>query len=201
MSRPHVDPHAALRAPSEAALDASARALRAGSGELGPWYEAAWPLVHRLCRGFLADGAAADDVAQDAMLRLVDQLQHWDQSSPYLAWQRTVVLNMCRNHRRSTARRSEHEDAAAQITAARPLQGPADAASGAEVRSLVERCLALLAPREREAFVLVDLEGLAPKEAAAAMGVAGSTLRSTLSLARRRVRDALSPLLAEGGPA
>lgn len=199
MTPAHDHPDADRKARSEAALHASASALRDGTGDLGPWYEAAWPLVHRLCRGFLADGAAADDAAQDAMLRLVDQLERWDPARPYVAWQRTVVLNMCRNHVRSTARRTEHEDAAGALSAARPLPDPADAASGAEVRRLVERCLGRLAPREREAFVLVDLEGLAPKEAADAMGVAGSTLRGALSMARRRVREALTPLLAEGG--
>lgn len=184
--------------PREAQLDGLARALRRDAGALGAWYEAAWPLVHRLCRGFLADGPAGDDAAQDAMLRLVDQLERWDEARPYAAWQRSVVLNLCRSHLRARARRAEHEEAAAALAAPRPLPDPADAASGTEVRALVLGCLGRLAPREREAFVLVDLEGLEPREAAEAMGVTGSTVRSALSLARRRVRDALAPRLAGG---
>ena len=45
----------------------------------------------------------------------------------------------------------------------------------------------------------MDLEGLAPKAAAEVMGVAASNVRAVLSLARRRLKEALSPHLAEGG--
>ncbi len=185
------------------ALEALARGLRLGQDVLGMWYEAAYPGVLRLCRGFLGPAAAgtAEDVAQDAMLRLVDQIDRWDPARPYGGWERTVVLNVARNHLRAASRRSDHENAAATLDSmgSAGLPDPADAASAKEVGALVQRCLGLLSPREREAFVLVDLEGLAPKAAAEVMGVAASNVRAVLSLARRRLKEALAPHLAEGG--
>lgn len=180
-------------------IESLARALHQGEEVLGEFYGALFPIVRRLCRGVLATGAgAADDVAQDAMLRIVDQLGRWDQAHSFIGWQRTLVINMCRNHLRTESRRATHEDVAAGMRSERRAPDPADAASRREVGALVDDCLALLPPREREAFVLVDLEQSSAADAAQVMGVAASTVRAALSMARRRLRDALAPKLSEG---
>jgi RNA polymerase sigma-70 factor (ECF subfamily) len=54
-------------------------------------------------------------------------------------------------------------------------------------RALIERCSQLPA-LERAAVELVDLSGLTPKEAAAALGVSRVVLRKRLSRARTRLR-------------
>lgn len=54
-------------------------------------------------------------------------------------------------------------------------------------RALLERC-AELSELERGAVELVDLDGLTPKEAAAALGVPRGALRVRLSRARARLR-------------
>jgi RNA polymerase sigma factor (sigma-70 family) len=54
-------------------------------------------------------------------------------------------------------------------------------------RDLIERC-ARLPSLERAAIELVDLSGLTPKEAAAALGVSRVALRKRLSRARSRLR-------------
>jgi len=54
-------------------------------------------------------------------------------------------------------------------------------------RALIERCSRLPA-LERAAVELVDLSGLTPKEAAAALGVSRVVLRKRLSRARTRLR-------------
>ena len=54
-------------------------------------------------------------------------------------------------------------------------------------RVLLERC-ARLPALEREAVELVDVDGLSPKEAAAALGVPRGVLRMRLSRARARLR-------------
>ena len=54
-------------------------------------------------------------------------------------------------------------------------------------RELIERC-SQLSTLERAAVELVDLDGLTPKEAAAALGVSRGALRMRLSRARARLR-------------
>jgi len=187
-------------APSGGAdVEALARALRAGEDVLGEWYRAEFRAVHRLCQGFLASRSGADDIAQNAMLHLADKLDQWDPARAYASWRNRVVLHQCRDHDRATRRRSLHE-AGAEWTAP-PAPDPADAAAANELSALIDRSLGLLPPREREVFVLVDLEHVPASEAAAQLGIAASTVRAALAFARRRMRDALAPMLGEGGGA
>ncbi len=84
-------------------------------------------------------------------------------------------------------------DAAARLAGHRPLDvdeidelaGRIDAERAG--RELVQRC-ARLPALERAAVELVDLAGLTPKEAAAALGVPRVVLRKRLSRARTRLR-------------
>ena len=177
--------------PNSDPLGEIARRLRRGEDVVGDWFPVAWPLVHRLCRGFTASGSDAEDLAQDAMVHLFDQIGKWDPERSYLAWQRTVVLNLCRNRRRSSARRKIHEDSAGVERMTRVETTPTEALERSELGALIDRFLGLLPPREREAFVLCDLEGMRPVDAAEVMGVADSTVRAALTLGRRRMKEAL----------
>lgn len=170
---------------------ALARALRAGEDVLGAWYRVEYPRVHRLCQGLLASRGAADDVAQDAMLHLADQLERWDPTRPYATWRNQVVVNLCRDRDRAARRRVDHEAAARRPE--RPLPDPSEVAAANELAAWLERCLGTLPPREREVFVLVDLEGHDSVSAGEQLGVAPSTVRAALALARRRLRELLSP--------
>lgn len=175
------------------AAEALARALRAGDDVLGEWYAAEYPRVHRLCQGFTASRAAADDITQDAMLHLVDRIERWDPTRPYAAWRNQVVVHLCRDHERASRRREWHEGAAPD--GRRGELDPAHTAAARETEELIQRALGVLPPREREVFVLVDLEGNSAVDAAEALGVAASTVRAALALARRRLREALAPSL------
>jgi RNA polymerase sigma-70 factor (ECF subfamily) len=154
--------------------------------------------VWRLCFGFLAERTEADDAAQDAMLKLLDTLDLYDPARPFPSWRNTVVLNLCRDRlRRHDARARAESEAAARELPAR-LPDPADEAQHGEVRELVAASLSRLTPREREVFVLHDLEGEAAAAVAATLDIAPSTVRVLLMTARRRLREILAPRLALG---
>ncbi len=168
---------------------------------LDRWYRSEHPVVYRLCFGFLADGTEAEDAAQDAMLKLADRLASYDPGRPYPAWRNTVVLNHCRDVlRRGATRRNAEQAAPVQLPTRLPAR-PEDEANAGEIRELLHRALTQLSPREREAFVLRDLEGRPTREAAEVLGVGESTVRSLLTLARRRLRQLLGDRLALGGSA
>jgi RNA polymerase sigma factor (sigma-70 family) len=84
-------------------------------------------------------------------------------------------------------------EAAARLAGRRSLQGDETEELAARIdaeragRALIERC-AQLPELERSAIELVDLSGLTPKEAAAALGVSRVVLRKRLSRARSRLR-------------
>ena len=66
-----------------------------------------------------------------------------------------------------------------------PDPDPDAAASQAELRDALQAALVRLAQREREAFILVELEGSSTLDAAESLGVGPSTVRSLPTLARR----------------
>ena len=63
----------------------------------------------------------------------------------------------------------------------------------------------MLSPREREVYVLRDLEGGDTKVVATALGITESSVRSILTLARRRLRHVIGSklpgLVPDGGEA
>lgn len=180
-------------------------AVLAGEAEaIDSWFRAEHPRVWKLCLGFLAERTEADDVAQDAMLHLLDRLGSFDPSggrpgSQYGAWRNAVVLNQCRDRvRRSSARRRAEDRAGAERLPV-SLPDPAGEVAGAEFQEVLTAALAELSPREREAFVLCELEAHKTSEAARTLGIGESSVRSLLTLARRRLRGLLAPRLGIGG--
>lgn len=198
---PHSEPPGATLL----AGDGLRRLLQGEAEAVDAWFRAEHPAVHRLCLGFLADAAEAEDAAQDAMLLLLDRLPAWDPTRAWAAWRTRLVLNHCRDRlRRVAARRGAERRAGEAALALREVGaagglhasgGPEDAA---EVRELLASLLGELSPREREAFVLRDLEQRSTADTAEAMGVAEASVRSLLTLARRRLRRRLAPRLGLG---
>lgn len=171
-------------------LDAATRGEPAA---VDRWFRAEHPLVWRLCLGLLARSEEADDAAQDAMLKLLDALPQRRTDRPYEPWRTTVVLNHCRDRLRRNATRSGAERSAPPLP--QRLPRPDEAASANELQALLTAALQRLSPREREAFVLRDLQGLETDAVATAMDVSASTVRSLITLARRRLRTLLGSRL------
>lgn len=161
------------------------------------FYRREFPIVYRLCYGFLLENGEAEDLAQDAMLHLIDRLNAYDQSRRFDTWRNTVVANLCRDRLRRRASRGRAEAAAAEHNLPTILPDPHDEAAQSEVQQILRESLYLLTDREREVFVLRDLEGHETPEVGAALGITDGTVRSLLCLARRRLRNILGQRLPE----
>ena len=172
------------------------------------WYRSEHPEAYRLCLGFLADATEAEDVAQDAMLHLLDKLESFDLRRDYKPWRTSVVLNLCRDRTRRTEARKRAESSAAESVTredlaehsssrSRFVSRPDRDAEQNELQELLTGCLSQLTPREREVFVLRDLSQLTTNAVAELLDIGESSVRSLLALARRRVRSILGPQLAD----
>ncbi len=171
-------------------------AVIAGDADaLDAWYRAEHPQVYRLCFGFLADATEAEDAAQDAMLHLHDSLPRFQPQRAYKPWRNTVVLNLCRDRLRRNRVRVLAESAEPGALLPSRLPRPDEQAEARELAALLQTALRALSPREREAFVLRDLQGCSTAETAESLGVAEASVRSLITLARRRLRQLLGPRL------
>jgi len=156
------------------------------------WYRAEHPRVWRRCLGLCGSRADADDLAQDAMLELHDALARRDPATPYAAWSARVVLNLCRDRWRRVAARQRAEDEARRRRPEELLPDPSVALAQGELRQALGAVLERLPDREREAFVLCELEQIATADVAHAMEIGESSVRSLCTLARRRLRGLLA---------
>ena len=165
-------------------------------GRVGQGDEAAFRVLitrklartHALAARLLNDRAMADDVAQDAFLRVWRHARDWQAGAGrFDTWLHRVVLNLCtdRLRRHRVAFVAEPPEQVDQAPTADEQIGREQAA--ARVRTAVSQ----LPPRQREAIVLQTYQELSNIETATAMGISVEALESLLARARRSLRSML----------
>ena len=132
----------------------------------------------------------AQDAAQEAFLRLHRHLARFDTSRELGPWLYRIVVNVCRDlsRRQGWSRMTGLEEAEDVIS----RDGEAalqEAVVRNEQRRLVQAALRALSPREREAIVLRDLEGLSTSEVARVLGSSQGTVRSQISTGRLKIKQ------------
>jgi RNA polymerase sigma-70 factor (ECF subfamily) len=123
----------------------------------------------RLC----ADLALADDLTQEAFLRICHARGSFVAGAPALPWMLAIARNAFLDHtRRERVRRAHREERARQSsdTPEAPDGGGDRAVLARQMLGVVQRALMTLPVRQREAFVLVRFEGLSIAEAAEVLG-------------------------------
>jgi RNA polymerase sigma factor (sigma-70 family) len=146
------------------------------------------PRVLALARRMLGDPAEAEDVAQDAMLRLWQMAPRWRPDAPIGAWLYRVAHNLAIDRIR---RRRPTVDVEAVPDLADPAPTPAERLAAGERKAAVERAIATLPERQRTAITLVHSLEMGNIEAAAAMEISVEALESLLARGRRALRAAL----------
>jgi RNA polymerase sigma-70 factor (ECF subfamily) len=146
-------------------------------------------LVHRMLGVYGVDDALLDDAAQDVFLVVHRRWDDYDGRTAFRSWLIGIVRRVASGYRRAGRRlRGRLENLAA------PPQPPS-----IEVR-LVQRemldgiraAIDSLGTRQREVFVLAELEGLTAPEIAESLGIKLNTVYSRLRVARDRFRTALA---------
>jgi RNA polymerase sigma-70 factor (ECF subfamily) len=144
--------------------------------------EAEIPALRRYARALARDAEIADDLVQDTLVRAL-RSRHLFHGGEVRSWLYTILTNLNRNRLRTLARRP----------ALSPL-GDADAPdiAGPEAGARdIERALASLVEEQREALLLVVLEGLTYREVAEVQAVPIGTVMSRLSRARAQIKSYL----------
>ena len=152
------------------------------------------PQVLALARRMLRDPAEAEDVAQDAMLRLWQMAPRWREDAPVGAWLYRVAHNLAIDRIR---RRRPMVDVDTAVDLADPAPNPAQRLAAGERKTAVERAIADLPERQRTAITMVHTLEMGNIEAAAAMEISVEALESLLSRGRRALRAALMDLKDE----
>lgn len=145
------------------------------------------PALRRYGRGLLHDAAAADDLVQDCLERVIS---HWHRrrSEDARTWVFTILHNLAVNRLRQASRRGQHvpfDDLGENFLAHRATQE--DALKKADVMSALQQ----LPEEQRSVLLLVSVEDLSYSQVAEVLAIPIGTVMSRLSRGRERLRQIL----------
>jgi RNA polymerase sigma-70 factor (ECF subfamily) len=144
--------------------------------------------------GYAIVGDDAEDVVQEAFVKVARTIDRFRPGAPFRPWLLTIVANEARNRRRSASRR----DALELRVVTRDASGfQGVAATSEEVAMANERrrwlvdAVATLPDRDREVIALRYFADLSEAETATALECPVGTVKSRLARALGRLRTAL----------
>lgn len=143
-------------------------------------FEREYPSLVRFLYRHLGDRDQAEDLAQDAFVRLLDQHPR----NPR-AWLFTVALNLARDALRGETRRASHLHLVEQEYEAERPPSPEEATVREETAQEVRTALGALSERDRTLLLLWE-ERFSYRQIAETLGVAPSSIGPLLVRAQRR---------------
>lgn len=137
--------------------------------------------VVRLATHVLHNPREAEDVAQEAFVKVFRQIGQFRGDSGFYAWLYRIVINLCldRMRRKCMTAETPLEETICSFLAYTP---------DVEKRLSVEQVLNSLTPPMRAALVLREVEGLEYSEIADVLEIPVGTVRSRLNTAREQFR-------------
>ncbi|MGE5460807.1 MAG: RNA polymerase sigma factor [Solirubrobacterales bacterium] len=156
--------------------------MRAEHDGLAELYERNAPGAVRLAYLITSDRELAQDIAQDAFVRVAGRFRHLRAPEAFDAYLRRTVVNLCNSHfRHQRVVRAALEREAGLVT--RAVENP-DPSLREELRS----ALHCLPARQRAALVLHYYEDLSEEQLADAMGCSVSAARSLVAHGKQALR-------------
>jgi len=144
------------------------------------------PHLRAFARTLTGDPTAADDLAQDAMMKAWDARASFQLGTNMKAWTFMILRNQFYSDKRRSWRQTQLDQEAAERTLV-AVDDPSAPLALDELR----RALNTLPAEQREALVLVGAGGFAYEEAASICGCAVGTVKSRVSRARRALQASL----------
>ncbi|HAI87870.1 MAG TPA: RNA polymerase sigma factor SigY [Firmicutes bacterium] len=151
------------------------RAKRNDRDALEELFRVNYPLLLGALVRITGDARAAEDVAQDAVLRAIVNLEKYEPRAKFSTWLITTALNTYRNRLRCARRElpTEHVSIAG-------VDSAEDLALGRLATSDAASLLGALSADKRQVFVLKHYYGFTYQEIADAVGCPVGTVRSRL---------------------
>jgi RNA polymerase sigma-70 factor (ECF subfamily) len=149
----------------------------------------------------------AEDLAQEVFLRVYRARERYQPGSKFSTWLFTIANNVASNALRSrqrevqvapTARAPDNPLTIEQLAQAASSLMPTRLLDKAELCEVVKAALDTLNERQRLAVLLNKFEEMSYADIAVAMDMTPQAIKSLLSRARDKLRDALQPYLDNG---
>jgi RNA polymerase sigma-70 factor (ECF subfamily) len=186
-----IDP----RSPESPTLDeVMHRYARGDDGAFDDVYRLGAPRVRAFLARLCADLALADDLTQDAFLRIYRARGTFAAGAASLPWMLAIARNAFRDHVRHERVRRAYQATSAERSDHRHPQrdsGGDRTLIARQMLGFAQQALMALPVRQREAFVLMRFEGLSLDEAAQVLGATRAAVKILLHRACAAIREAI----------
>jgi RNA polymerase sigma-70 factor (ECF subfamily) len=149
------------------------------------------PAMLGLARRILGNAADAEDVAQEAMLRVWTHAPRWQPLAAFRTWLTRVVVNLCLDRKR----RAQWVALEAAGDIVDPAPGATDKTEQDERERLVAAAIAELPARQRTAIVLTYGDGMSNAEVADILDTSVSAVETLLVRGKQNLRRALANVI------
>ena len=145
-----------------------------------------------LAERIVGDNADADDVSQEAFLRVWRNAGRFDAArGRFATWFFRIVVNLAIDRSRRSGRFKPLEDAG---DVAADLKDVAAQIIEEDRERMVKAAMASLADRQRAAIALFHMDGLSVRDAAHSLGLSEKAFESLLTRARRSLKARVAEL-------
>lgn len=141
-------------------------------------------------------GDTAEDIAQEAFVRLWSGRNRWEANSSAPGLLYRIVRNLCLNERRRAA---NHSRLAPMAQSEERPPTPLDDLEATELERVVAATLKAMPARRREVFDLSRYHGLRYREIADVLEISPQTVANHLSAALHQLQQGLDSLLPHRG--
>jgi len=133
----------------------------------------------------------AEDISQEAFLRVYHSAKRYHQKSKFTTWLYRIVVNLCLDHKRKMKYTYTSLSERAELLKSSAQDGPRSLLQAKETKKIVLEALEKLNKRERIVVVLHRFHGLSHDEVASTTGWSQSAVESLLVRAYQKLRKEL----------
>ena len=149
----------------------------------------------------VGDASVADDLVQEAFLKMHGAIDRLDPNRDPAAWVFTIVRNVARDHWRSRAFKTSQQntdlDEAWDVASTDATANPHRVLERTEDSQAIQDALQTLSPADREVLVLKEFQGLSTAEIATVLDRTPEAVRQRHSRAVKRLGEAYRARMPE----
>ncbi len=141
---------------------------------------------------FLGQAEEAEDVVQEAFIRLWKNLHKYRPEVKLSTWVYRIIANLCLDFLKSTYAKQQKNQQDVQTEYTLKSKDRADEELNVrELNEQIQQAAAELTPKQKAVFILRDLEGLPVEEVCSILSMSAGNVKSNLYYARQQVSERL----------
>jgi len=149
------------------------------------------PAMVGLARRILGNAGEAEDVAQEAFIRVWTYAPRWQPLAQFRTWLTRVVVNLCLDRKRRA--RWVDLDAAGEVVDPAPRAD--EKAESNEREQMLTAAIDKLPARQRSAIMLTYVEGMSNAQVAEVLGTSVSAVETLLIRGKQNLRRTLGGVI------